>query len=179
MNLVNGGQHDDAYVKLNPMHEVPSLHIDGHFLNQSMAILEYLEEKYPQHPLLPKDAYQRHLARQIAQIIVADIQPVQNLRVMKKLSPTDTAPREQWAHYWITEGFKAVEAVLAKSAGRYCVGDELTFADCCLVPQVYNARRFKVDMTHFPHITRIDAALSELPAFKQAHPSVQPDAEKP
>lgn len=159
------------------MHEVPTLRIDGHFLTQSMAILEYLEEKHPSHPLLPKDPYQRHLVRQIAQIIVADIQPVQNLRVMKKMSPTETAPREEWALHWITEGFKAVEAVLSKSAGRCCVGDEVTFADCCLVPQVYNARRFKVDMSQFPIINRLDAVLLELPAFKQAHPSAQPDAQ--
>ena len=179
MNLLKDGQHDTEYVKLNPMHEVPTLHIDGHYLNQSMAILEYLEEVHPAHPLLPKDPYHRHLARQIAQIIVADIQPIQNVRVLKKMSPVDLPPRNDWAKHFITEGFKGLEPVLVKSAGRYCVGDHLSFADCCLVPQVYNARRYNVDMSAFPTIVRVDATLSELPAFKAAHPSVQPDADKP
>lgn len=178
------GDHltDDFAANVNSMKSLPALEIDGHILTASPAIIEYLEETRPEPALLPATPYERCLARAIASDIGADIQPVQNLRVLRAVmgffdaADEKTKQKLAWGKRWIASGFEAVEAKLAKCAGKYCVGDQLTIADAFLVPQVYNARRFKVDMTKFPTISRVTATLEALPAFKKAHPSAMPDA---
>jgi len=161
--------------EVNPMKGVPSLVVDGKIIAESVAIMEFLEETHPNPPLLPKDPFERAKVRQIVEAIASDIQPPQNLRVLKRL---EEAKRPEWAKYWIEEGFKGLELVLKQTSGEYCVGDQITFADCLLVPQVYNAVRWKVDMNSFPVISRINDALMKLEAFQKTHPDQQPDAPK-
>ncbi|KAL6059469.1 Glutathione S-transferase zeta-1 [Balamuthia mandrillaris] len=174
VHLVKSQQLEPDYAALNPMKEVPSLLIDGLQLSQSVAILEYLEETRPEPRLLPQDPATRALVRQIVSIVCSDIQPVQNLRVLKYLGEER---KVEWAKHWIESGFEGLERVLERSAGSYCVGDEVTLADAVLPPQVYNARRFGVDLDKYPTIKRVEEALMQLPAFQQARPEVQPDAE--
>jgi maleylacetoacetate isomerase len=173
IHLVKGEQLSDTYRTINPMQVLPALEIDGNVLTQSLAIIEYLEETVPEPALLPKSPVHRAQVRAIAMAIACDIQPVQNLRVLKKMGDADA--KNAWGKDVIQRGFVAVEAMFEKCAGKYCFGDNVTLADVCLVPQVYNAKRFEVDMSQFPIISRIDAALSDLPEFKKAHPSRQPD----
>ena len=183
----DGGEQlkDDYAQDINPMKEVPTLIIDGHTLKQSLAIIEYLDETRKQGPeLLPSnDAVARQKIRQISDLISSGIQAVQNLRVllcvMSKFDDPERKKKEKisWGKHWITRGFEALEAELAKCAGKCCYGDAVSMADLCLVPQVYNANRFGVDMSRFPTITRIDAHLSGMDAFKAAHPDAQPDAQ--
>lgn len=171
-----GEQKTPEYEAKNPQKLVPTLEIDGLVLTQSLAIMEYINERYPDPPLLPEDAAGRARVRALAEMIACDMQPVQNLRVLVYLG----ADRKmEWGKHWITEGFVALEKALAGSphTGAFCHGDRVTMADICLVPQVYNANRFSVDMDQFPTINRIHAALVELEPFKRAHPSVQPDAQ--
>jgi len=177
VNLLNGDQLKDDFNTISPLKLVPVLSIDGHHLCESVAIMEYLDETRPEIPLLPKDPHKRATVRQITLMIVADIQPIQNLKVLKKVSD-DQTKRTEWAKYWIENGLEGVEKTLVKSSGKYCVGDELTMADCVLVPQIYNAYRNGVDITKFPTITRINDELSKLNPFKEAHADVQPDAPK-
>ena len=181
--LKDGGQHlQDDYRKINPSGLVPSLQDDRITLTQSMAIIEYLDEIHPEPPLLPKDAPGRGRVRELAQIIGCDIHPVNNLRVLnylvKHLGLSDQAKTE-WYRHWIIEGFQSLEAHLARDpgAGPFCHGDRPTIADCYLVPQVFNAQRFNVDVSAYPNIDRINSLCVELPAFKSAHPSHQPDTE--
>eukprot|EP00005_Dracoamoeba_jomungandri_P001276 CAMPEP_0174253054 /NCGR_PEP_ID=MMETSP0439-20130205/2445_1 /TAXON_ID=0 /ORGANISM="Stereomyxa ramosa, Strain Chinc5" /LENGTH=213 /DNA_ID=CAMNT_0015333861 /DNA_START=19 /DNA_END=660 /DNA_ORIENTATION=- len=169
-----GEQLQQAYADLNPSKELPTLHIDGVDLGQSLAILEYLDETRPDPPILPSSPTLRAQVRNIALVISADIQPVQNLRVLKYVG---LDKKIEWGKHWITLGFEALEKILERTSGKYCVGDEVTMADLCLVPQVYNANRFGVEMDKFPNISRINEALCELPAFVEAHPDNQPDAE--
>lgn len=174
VNLIKDGgeQHSAEFIKLNPMEQVPALVHNGETFTQSLAIIEYLDDKFPEPRLLPREPAQRAKARAVAELIASGIQPLQNLNVLLRL---DESKRNEWSVHFITKGFKALEATLAKTAGKYCIGDEVTIADTCLVPQVYNANRFKVDMTQFPTLSRVSAALESLPAFKSAHPSRQPD----
>jgi len=170
----NGGeQHSDMYKNLNPMAQVPTL-IDGDFqLTQSMAIIEYLEERYPEnHALFPGDAQAKARVRQVCEIINSGIQPVQNLNVLQRL---DADKKVEWAHHYIARGFDALEQLLESTAGQYCVGDRVTAADACLVPQVMNAERFKVDMAKYPLISRINAELKLMDAFIVSDPSNQVD----
>jgi len=160
------------YTSINPSQVVPALKIDGVTLTQSIAILEYLEETRPEKPLLPKDLTKRALVRSLVQAVVSDTQPVTNLGVIKYV---EEARREEWPNYWMTFSFQRIEAQLAITAGEYCVGDEVTFADICLIPQVYKAYRVKVDMSKFPIIQRIYDKCLELNAFKMAHPHRQID----
>lgn len=185
VHLLRGGgeQLQAAYRTVNPAALLPALEIDdGATLTQSMAIIEYLDETHPAVPLLPADPLGRARARALALTVACDIHPLGNLRVLKylvhELKVSDDA-KAAWSRHWIGEGFAALEAMLANapSTGRYCHGDTPTLADCCLVPQVFNALRFEVDMTRFPTIARIHAACSELDAFSDAHPSKQPDTE--
>lgn len=184
VHLVKGGgeQHLDAYRAINPQQLIPSL-VDGdHVIRESLAIIEYLEEAYPDTPrLLPRDPLTRARVRALAQMVVCDIHPIGNLRVLQYLQRelgADDRQKLAWSRHWIEAGFEAVEAVLAgeKHAGKFYEGDAPTLADCCLVPQVYNARRFGVPLDRFPTIVRIDAACRELDAFKRAAPETQPDA---
>eukprot|EP00116_Pleurobrachia_bachei_P007534 sb/3467796/ len=172
--LNNGGeQHSDEYKSLNGMEQVPTLLIDGLSLTQSIPIIEYLEETRPQpNPLLPGDPALRARVRQISEIINSGIQPVQNLSVLQAVG----AERKiKWGHDAINKGLLAVEEILKETSGKYCVGDTVTIADLCLIPQVYNATRFKVDMSVMPTITRVVGALEGLPEFRAAHYSRQPD----
>ena len=175
-----GEQHASEHRRLNPMAQVPVLVVNGTPLAQSMALLEYLEEVYPTPPLLPRDPLVRARARQIAETINSGIQPLQNIGVMRRLQSdfhADAAAAQAWSRTWIAHGLTAVEALVTAYGGGCCVGDEVTFADLCLVPQLFNARRFSVDVTPFPNLLRVESGLSSHPAFEAAHPSRQPDAE--
>ncbi|KAH6927057.1 hypothetical protein HPB50_026399 [Hyalomma asiaticum] len=167
-----GEQYSPEFMKVNPMAQVPVLVHNGETITQSMAIMEYLEEKYPKPSLLPKDPVQRAKVRAASEIIISGTQPIQNICVVERL---DESKRHEWTIHFATKGFKALEATLSKTAGKYCFGDEVTMADACLVPQMYKAKRFEIDLSQFPTLTRINAALVDLPAFKAAHPSRQPD----
>jgi len=180
VNLRTGEVRSDWYTKVNPQQLVPAL-VDGEAtLTQSLAIIEYLDEVHPEPAFLPKDALGRARVRAICQAIACDIHPLNNLRILNyltgELGQSEEA-KNKWYVHWVTLGFTAIETQLAASAdtGAYCHGDTVTMADICLVPQVFNARRFDVDMTPYPTITRIDAALSKLPAVDAAHPGKQPD----
>jgi len=173
INLLNNEQSSDDYKLENPQGCVPTLVVNGHSMSQSVSIIEYLDEVYPDCPLLPRDCpIKRADVRRLSLLIAADIQPVQNLRVLKKVGAEN---KMEWGHWAIENGFKALERSLEKTAGKYCYGDELTMVDLCLVPQVYNANRFKVDMSQFPTINKVHEELIKLDAFKSAHPSKQPD----
>jgi maleylpyruvate isomerase len=175
-----GGQHDAAYRARNPMGQVPTLEIledDGHTLElvQSLPILEYLDERWPALRILPATREARAQARALAEIINAGIQPLQNLATTKqvvKLGGDDRA----WITGFMQHGLAAFDALAARSAGHFCVGDEPSIADICLVPQLYSARRFGIDPAQWPRLVAIEAACNELSAFPAAHPDVQPDA---
>ncbi|MBD8897687.1 maleylacetoacetate isomerase [Rhodanobacter sp. DHG33] len=176
-----GEQHAPAYAAMNPQELVPSLRDGEQVLTQSLAIMEYLDETRPQSPLLPADAQGRARVRALAQLVACDIHPLGNLRVLQYLERelgADEAQRGGWSRHWIAAGFAAMEAMLASDAatGRYCHGDAPGLADACLVPQVYNARRWKLSLDDYPTIRRIDAACNALEAFRAAAPEAQPDA---
>lgn len=179
-----GQQHAPAFRELNPQELLPVL-VDGvRVIRQSMAIIEYLDEVYDgERKILPATARERARVRALAQIVACDIHPLNNLRVMQYLEREFNTPqveRDRWSQHWMREGFAAVEALLADnpSTGLYCEGDEPTLADICLVPQVYNAQRWSVDMNDFPLIRRINTACMKLDAFERARPENQPDAPK-
>ncbi|MGX5698745.1 maleylacetoacetate isomerase [Acinetobacter kookii] len=178
--LNNGGeQHSDAYKAVNPSELVPSLVNNEFQLSQSLSILEYLEERYPETALLPQDIQQRALVRAFSLAIACDIHPLNNLRVLQYLSGTLEVTDEQkntWYRHWVDTGFKTLEALLHSSNGRFCFGDQPTFADCCLIPQVYNALRFNVDITAYPKIASIYQHCNTLAAFQQAAPEAQQEA---
>ncbi len=176
----NGGeQHSADYQALNPNELVPTL-VDGTLkLNQSMAILEYLEQSYPDTPLLPKSIDQQMLCRAFALDIACDIHPLNNLRVLQHLVSgleQNEQTKSQWIIHWLQVGFKNLEKTLTVTAGKCCFGDQPTWADICLVPQVYNAERFNLDMSPYPQITRVVEHCRSLPAFIDAAPENQPDA---
>eukprot|EP01114_Cavostelium_apophysatum_P023982 TRINITY_DN922_c0_g2_i1.p1 TRINITY_DN922_c0_g2~~TRINITY_DN922_c0_g2_i1.p1 ORF type:complete len:209 (+),score=22.98 TRINITY_DN922_c0_g2_i1:93-719(+) len=175
VNTAARENRSDEFSKLNPMRTLPVVEIDGHAIPDSNTIMEYLEETRPTPALLPKDPYQRSIVRQIVSAIISGIQPLQNLPVLEKVGEEK---KMEWAQHFITNGFEAVEKILSKTAGKYCYGDELTLADCVIVPQVYSAGRFSVDMSKFPTIARVNANLLELEAFKKAHANMMPDAPK-
>ncbi|KAK1339393.1 hypothetical protein QTO34_020076 [Cnephaeus nilssonii] len=157
---------------LNPMKQVPALKIDGITIGQSLAIIEYLEETRPTPRLLPQDPKKRVLVRMISDLIAGGIQPLQNLSILKQVGQENQLA---WAQKAISSGFNALEQILQSTAGKYCVGDEVSMADLCLVPQVANAERYKVDLTPYPTINRINKALLALEAFQVSHPCRQPD----
>lgn len=174
-----GRQHSAEHRARNPMRQVPVLVVDGEPLTQSLAIIEYLDEAHPTPPLLPAGALARARVRQAAELVNSGIQPIQNLRVMQKLGTdfgADKAARVAWSHDWIRDGFVALEQLIERFGGTYTVGDSVSMADLCLVPQLYNARRFSVDLSAFPRTLAVEAALVGLPAFVAAHPDQQPDA---
>jgi len=177
----DGGQHRTPdFLAMNPQGLLPVLQEDDWQLSQSLAITEYLDEIHPEPPLLPGNPRARAEVRALAQIIACEIHPLNNLRVLgylrKQLGQDDSGVNE-WYRHWVNISFEALEARFRKNAGIYSYGDEITLADVCLVPQVYNARRFKVDLTPYPNIERIDQSLNELPAFFNAAPEQQPDSE--
>ena len=179
-----GGQHHaEGFHKLNPQELVPVL-VDGErVVRQSMSIIEYLAEVYHTggHVLMPPTARERARVRSISQLIACDIHPLNNLRVLGQLQQqfgADAAQKEGWMRHWIESGFVALEELLGAnpSTGEFCEGDEPTMADCCLVPQVYNAVRFHVDVSRFPTIARINQRCLAMPEFDLAQPEKQPDA---
>ncbi len=182
VDLRAGAHKDAAYRALDPQGLVPTLEIDGHALIQSPAILEWLEERYPEPPLLPHDPFERATVRAMAAIVACDIHPLNNLRVLKSIRHdlgADDAQQAAWTQRWIVAGFEALEAMIARHGGHWSFGDSPTLADCCLVPQIYSARRFEVDLAPFPRLRAIEARAGEHPAFTTAHPDKQPDAEAP
>ncbi|HUB65693.1 MAG TPA: maleylacetoacetate isomerase [Methylocella sp.] len=180
VHLQTGEQKSSDYRALNPAGLVPLWREpEGFTLAQSLAIIEYLDESHPDPPLLPGDPKQKALAREIAYAIACDIHPVNNLRVLDKLTADYGAGEEAraaWVRHWIEKGFGSIETRLAAVAGRHAVGDRISLADICLVPQVYNARRFALDLASFPRIVAADAEARKLPAFVAAAPDAQDDA---
>jgi len=192
VHLARGEQHEAAYRAQNPQGLVPVL-VDGNrVLTQSLAILEYLEEVFPTPPLLPPAPELRARARAIAGLVACDIHPLNNLRVLRFLEQElgqGPEARGRWYRHWIQEGFRALETMLGErmlgdtmpgadaGAGAYCLAEGPTIADVCLIPQVYNARRFGCDLGDFPHIQAIEAHCLTMPAFRQAAPEAQTDAE--
>jgi len=183
VHLRMGNQRAQDYLSLNPQGLVPALQLDeAHVLTQSLAICEYLEETHPSPPLLPADPLDRARVRAIALAIACEIHPLNNLRVLNYLLHTLGVSAEQkdgWYRYWVDVGLEALETQLSRerATGRFCHGDAPTLADVCLVPQLANARRVKIDLSPYPTLTRVEAACLALPAFAAAVPERQPDAE--
>jgi maleylpyruvate isomerase len=179
-NLRMGEHRQTEYLRINLQGFVPALGLDdGAVLGQSLAIVEYLDEMHPQPPLLPLEPVARARVRALAQAITCDIHPLNNLRVLRYLEEQlgqDKGTRDAWYRHWVQVGFDALERWLTRDAdtGRFCHGNAPTLADICLVPQVFNARRFSVDMNPYPRILSIDAACRELPAFQTSAPDQQP-----
>jgi maleylacetoacetate isomerase len=174
-----GQQRTPEFVAINPQKRVPAIELPGgEVLTQSLAIIEYLDDTHPEPPLLPADALERAKVRAIAQMVACDIHPLNNLIVLQYLKRTlkhEQPDIDAWYHHWVIDGFTAIESMLGP--GPYACGAHVTLADVCLVPQVANARRFKVPLDKFPKIVAVDAACLKLPAFDKARPENQPDAE--
>lgn len=181
VHLRQGGQRESAFRAVNPAGLVPYWRgADGFTLGQSLALIEYLDELHPDPPLLPADPQSRAICREIACTIACDIHPLGNIGVLEVLSKdfgAGGAARAAWSQRWIARGFAAIEARLVHSAGRHAVGDQITLADIFLTPQVYNARRFGLDLSAYPRIVAADASARTDPAFIAAAPECQPDAE--
>ena len=176
-----GEQHSEDFRVTNPQQLVPVLQHGHRTLRQSLAILEYLDEIWPAPSLLPATARERQRVRALAQLVACDMHPLNNLRVLQYFERdwgVPQAERDVWVRHWINEGFVAFEALLQDhpSTGEFCDGDAPTIADCCLIPQLYSARRFAVDLTPYPTMIRIEQACLALPAFDAARPERQPDA---
>jgi maleylacetoacetate isomerase len=179
-DLRRGEQRMPALRRIAPLGLVPALEVDGGNLTQSLAILEWLEETHPYPPLLPAGPMERAAVRTMASTIACDIHPLNNLRVLQalrqELGASEQAVQE-WIAHWIREGFAALEAMVRTHGRGFCFGDTPTMADCCLVPQIYNAHRFHVDLTDFPELLAVDARCGEIDAFARAAPERQPDAD--
>jgi maleylacetoacetate isomerase len=177
-----GEQLSAAYKAINPQALVPALEDGGKILTQSLAIIEYLEERYPQPPLLPRDPADKAVVRSMALTIACEVHPIQNLRVLQYVKREYNQSDEQvnrWAQHWIDLGLAALEQMIVAQArrGRFCFGDTPTLADICLVPQLGNARRYGCDLSPYPAIMEIEKNCMALPAFADAAPEKQPDAE--
>jgi maleylpyruvate isomerase len=181
LDLRTGAQHSHTFRALNPQGLVPALEADGFLLTQSPAILEWLEERFPEPRLLPEGSDARATVRAFAAIIACDIHPLNNLRVLNALRSDFQAGAESvnaWIARWIAEGFVALEAMVSRYGGGYAYGDAPTFADCLLVPQVYSAERFGVDLTPFPNLMAASVHARSTEPFRAAHPDAQPDADR-
>lgn len=183
VHLPKGEHRAPGYGAVNPQALVPTLEDAGKRLTQSLAIIEYLDETHPGTPLLPKDALGRARVRSLAMLIACEIHPLNNLRVLQHLKRALGQNDEQvndWYRHWIADGLAKFEAdlAIAKATGRFCHGDTPTMADCCLVPQVFNAQRYQCDTVPYPTTMRVFAECMKLDAFDRAQPSKQPDAEK-
>jgi maleylacetoacetate isomerase len=180
-SLVNREHQSAAYTDLNPQRLIPALEVDGVVIAQSLAIIEYLEETHPQPALLPQEPLARAQVRSLSLGVACDIHPLNNLRVLNYLKgplARDEAAVTTWYRHWVAEGFRGLEQLAQRHSAdrRHLFGSCVTLADVCLVPQVYNARRFQCDLTPFPTLVAISSALDELPAFAAARPEAQPDA---
>ncbi len=180
INLAAGDHKDDDYRARNPQGLVPMLEIDGQRLTQSLSIIMYLATRFPDPPLLPADVAEAAHVRSMALTIACDIHPLNYLRGLKYLKgqfDVSEDAKDEWYRHWIIEGFTALEAMAVPAAGRFIYGDSPTIADICLVPQMYNARRFNVPLDAFPTLVRADASACEIDAFAQAHPDRQEQAQ--
>lgn len=183
VHLARGEHRAPAYGAINPQALVPTLDDDGKLLTQSLAIIEYLDETRPPVPLLPKDAPGRARVRSLAMLVACEIHPLNNLRVLQHLKGAlgqNDGQVNAWYRHWVADGLAKFEADLATTTatGKFCHGNTPTMADCCLVPQIFNARRYECDITSYPIIMRVFAECMQLDAFDRAQPSKQPDAEK-
>jgi maleylpyruvate isomerase len=179
-DLRRGEQRDPGFLSLSPQGLVPALEIDEGVLTQSLAILEWLEDRQPIPPLLPSDVFGRAIVRSMAALIAADIHPVNNLRILNALRQDFAATPEQiqaWMARWIGAGFGALDRLVAQYGGAFAYGDVPGLADCVIVPQVYAARRFAIDLTPYPNVTRVAEKAAALAPFTVAHPDRQPDAD--
>ena len=179
IDLREGEQKSSSYKALNPQGFVPMLEIDDHRLTQSLAICDYLDSRFPDPPFLPADPNDRAHVLAMALSIACDIHPLNNLRVLKYLSgplQQDEEKRDKWYAHWVTEGFEALEAMAKSRSGGFLFGNLPTLADICLVPQMYNARRFNVALENYPTLLRADASANAIPAFAAAHPDKQEQA---
>jgi maleylpyruvate isomerase len=177
-----GEQLGAVYKAINPQALVPALADGGRILTQSLAIMEYLDEKYPHPPLLPKDPADKALVRSMALIIACEVHPIQNLRVLNYVKSEYQQTDDQvnrWAQHWISLGFSALEQMVlsAPNRGKFCFGDSPTLADICLIPQLGNARRYHCDLAQYPTLMSIEKSCMAVPAFANAAPEKQPDAE--
>ena len=183
VHLAKGEQRKPSYAAVNPQSLLPALVLDdGHVLTQSLAIIEYLDETFPQPPLLPADALERARVRALSLLVACEIHPLNNARTLSHLRKAMNQTEEQvnaWYRHWVADGLAKVEASLTHfpGTGRFCHGDTPTMADCCLVPQVFNAKRFECDTASFPTVMRVFDECMKLEAFDRAQPAKQPDAE--
>jgi maleylacetoacetate isomerase len=182
IHLRRNEQRAPDFLEVNPQGLVPALEEEGQVIIQSLAICEYLDETHPEPPILPGHPADRARVRALAEIVACDIHPLNNLRVLRYLADPlkhDEETVARWYNHWIAAGFEGFEKILASDgqAGKFCHGDTPTLADICLVPQVYNARRYKLDMAPYPNIQRIFATCMKVEAFRLAAPENQPDAE--
>lgn len=180
VHLAKGEHRAGAYPQVNPQALLPTLELDdGTRLSQSLAIIEYLDEKHPQPPLVPRDALARARVRSLSLLIASEIHPLNNLRVLQHLKRLGQTQEQidTWYRHWIADGLAKLEAELAGKAGKFCHGDAATMADCCLVPQIFNAKRYNSDLAPYATTMRVFDACMKLEAFDRAQPSKQPDAE--
>ena len=181
VHLAKGEHRAAGYAKVNPQGLLPTLELDdGTRLSQSLAIIEYLDEAHPAKPLIPRDVLGKARVRSLSYLIASEIHPVNNLRVLQHLKRALGQNEDQintWYRHWIADGLAKLEAELSGSRGKFCHGDTPTMADCCLVPQIFNAKRYQSDLAPYPNTMRVFDACMKLDAFDRAQPSRQPDAE--
>ncbi|HZF74074.1 MAG TPA: maleylacetoacetate isomerase [Gemmatimonadaceae bacterium] len=181
VHLAKGEHRQPQYAEVNPQALLPTLELDdGTRLTQSLAIIEWLEEKHPTPPLLPKDPFAKARVRSLSYLVASEIHPLNNLRVLQHLKRALGQTQEQidnWYRYWIADGLAKLEAELAGSSGQFCHGDSPGMADCCLAPQIFNAKRYESDLAPYPRTMRVFENCMKLEAFDRAQPSKQPDAE--
>lgn len=178
VDLLAGEQRGEAYRAINPQGLTPALIVDGRVMTQSLAILEWLEEVQPEPAILPRDPVGRAVVRAMADIVACDIHPLNNQRVARALAGLGVADADQhaWLHRWINDGFSTLEPMIARHGQGFCFGAQPGLADCCVIPQVYSARRFGVDLAGYPAIVAVAEQAALHPAFAAAHPDRQPDA---
>jgi len=181
VHLARGEHRQPQYAAVNPQALLPTLELDdGTRLTQSLAIIEWLDEKHPTPPLLPKEPFARARVRSLSYLVASEIHPLNNLRVLQHLKRALGQTQDEidtWYRYWIADGLAKLEAELAGSSGKFCHGDSPGMADCCLVPQIFNAKRYSSDLAPYPTTTRVFDNCMKLEAFDRAQPSKQPDAE--
>lgn len=181
-DLRTGAHKGEIFAALNPQRLVPALEVEGVVLTQSQAIIEWLDERYPDPPLLPRDLMDRAVVRAMAAIICSDIHPLNNLRVLDAALRSELGSNPEmvaaWIARWIAEGFAPLEAMIMQHGGTFACGDTPTIADCCLVPQVFAAERFDVNLTPFPQLVQVANHTRALPAFAAAAPARQPDGDR-